>query len=128
MNLRHKPTAQSERLFRQSLPGKTKIPTVSYLKREMDREAKRLSGGSVEESLLDWMSGMPALLKQVPTLNLTSFKFDRARGEVRLQAQSKDFQTFEKARELFAGQFNVEQGQLNRSGDLVNGSFVLKPL
>jgi len=120
--------AESERIFRQSLPGKTKIPTVSYLKREMDREAKRLSGGSVEESLLDWMSGMPALLKQVPTLNLTSFKFDSARGEVRLQAQSKDFQTFEKARELFAGQFNVEQGQLNRSGDLVNGSFVLKPL
>lgn len=120
--------AESERIFRQSLPGKNKIPTVSYLKREMEREAKRLSGGSVDESILDWMAGFPGLLKQVPGLSLTSFKFDSARGEVRIQAQSKDFQTFEKARELFAGKYQVEQGQLNRSGSLVNGSFVLKPL
>lgn len=119
---------ESERIFRQALPGKNKIPTVSYLKREMDREAKRLSGNGGDESLLQWMAEMPALLKQVPTLNLTSFKFDGSRGEVRLQAQSKDFQTFEKAREIFAAKFNVEQGQLSRSGELVNGSFVLKPL
>ncbi|KHA61746.1 general secretion pathway protein GspL [Vibrio variabilis] len=120
--------AESERIFRQSLPGKNKIPTVSYLKREMDREAKRLSGGSVDESILTWMTGFPALLKQVPGLTLTSFKFDGARKEVRIQAQSKDFQTFEKARELFASKYQVEQGQLNRSGTLVNGSYVLKPL
>ncbi|UUM30518.1 type II secretion system protein GspL [Vibrio japonicus] len=119
---------ESERIFRQALPGKTKIPTVSYLKREMEREANRLSGNGGDESLLQWMGDMPALLKQVPTLNLTSFKFDGARGEVRLQAQSQDFQTFEKARELLASKFSVEQGQLSRSGELVNGSFVLKPL
>ncbi len=120
--------AESERVFRQSLPGKNKIPTVSYLKREMEREAKRLSGGSVDESILDWMTELPTLLKQVPGLKLTSFKFDSGRSEVRLQAQSNDFQTFERARELFAGQYQVEQGQLSRSGTLVNGSFVLKPL
>ena len=120
--------AESERIFRQSLPGKKKIPTVSYLKREMEREAKRLSGGQVDESILDWMIELPALLKQVPSLKLTSFKFDSGRGEVRLQAQSNDFQTFEKARGLFANQYQVEQGQLSRSGTSVNGSFVLKPL
>ena len=120
--------AESERIFRQALPGKTKIPTVSYLKREMEREANRLSGNGGDESLLQWMGDMPALLKQVPTLNLTSFKYDGARGEVRLQAQSNDFQTFEKTREVLASKFNVEQGQLSRSGELVNGSFVLKPL
>lgn len=120
--------AESERIFRRALPGKTKIPTVSYLKREMEREANRLSGNGGDESLLQWMGDMPALLKQVPTLNLTSFKYDGARGEVRLQAQSDDFQTFEKTREVLASKFNVEQGQLSRSGELVNGSFVLKPL
>ncbi len=120
--------AESERIFRQTLFGKNKIPTVSYLKREMEREAERLSGNGGDESLLKWMEGLPALLKQVPTLNLTSFKFDGPRGEVRLQAQSSDFQTFEKAREILASKFVVEQGQLSRSGQLVNGSFVLKPL
>lgn len=120
--------AESERIFRQSLPGKTKIPTVSYLKREMNREAERLSGGADSSALLSLMVKLPPLLKQVPGLTLTSFKYDEGRNEVRLQAQSKDFQTFEKAAELLGGRFTVEQGQLNRSGDTVNGSFVLKPL
>lgn len=120
--------AESERIFRQSLPGKTKIPTVSYLKREMNREAERLSSGADSSALLSLMVKLPPILKQVPGLTLTSFKYDEGRNEVRLQAQSKDFQTFEKAAELLGGRFTVEQGQLNRSGDTVNGSFVLKPL
>lgn len=120
--------AESERIFRQSLPGKTKIPTVSYLKREMEREASRLSGGSEEGSLLSLMVKLPPLLNQVPSMQLTSFKYDSGRNEVRLQAQSTDFQTFEKTAELLGAEFTVEQGQLNRSGSLVNGSFVLKPL
>ena len=119
---------ESERIFRQSLPGKTKIPTVSYLKREMEREASRLSGGSDGNELISLMVKLPPLLNQVPGLDLTSFKYDSGRNEVRLQAQSKDFQTFEKAAELMGSNFAVEQGQLNRSGSLVNGSFVLKPL
>ncbi|EEX95119.1 general secretion pathway protein L [Vibrio orientalis CIP 102891 = ATCC 33934] len=120
--------AESERIFRQSLPGKSKIPTVSYLKREMNREAERLSGGADSSALLSLMVKLPPLLKQVPELTLTSFKYDEGRNEVRLQAQSKDFQTFEKAAQLLGDRFTVEQGQLNRSGGNVNGSFVLKPL
>ncbi|WP_197467864.1 GspL/Epsl periplasmic domain-containing protein, partial [Marinomonas gallaica] len=46
---------ESERIFRQSLPGKNKIPTVSYLKREMEREVNRLSGGSEDSALLNLM-------------------------------------------------------------------------
>ncbi|KJY84100.1 general secretion pathway protein GspL [Vibrio galatheae] len=120
--------AESERIFRQSLPGKSKIPTVSYLKREMEREQMRLSGGGEQSEMLRVMVKLPPLLNQVPGLSLTSFKYDSGRNEVRLQAQSQDFQTFEKAAQLLGASFAVEQGQLNRSGSLVNGSFVLKPL
>jgi general secretion pathway protein L len=120
--------AESERIFRQALPGKKKIPTVSYLKREMNSEASRLSGGGSESSMLELMTQMPPLLKQMPTLSLTSFKYDSGREEIRLQAQGSDFQTFEKATELFSTRFKVTQGQLNRSGTVVNGSFVLTPL
>jgi len=118
---------ESERIFRQ-VTSKNKIPTVTYLKREMEREESRLSGGGSGDSVLEWMVKMPQVMKQVPGLRLTSFKYDSTRGEVRLQAQSNDFQTFEKARELMSGQFTVEQGQLSKSGTLVNGTFVLKRL
>ncbi|MYM60820.1 type II secretion system protein GspL [Vibrio sp. OCN044] len=118
--------SESERIFRQ-ITNKNKIPTVTYLKRELQREEKTLSG-SGGESVLDWMIKMPQVMKQVPGLKLTSFKYDGSRGEVRLQAQSNDFQTFEKARELMSDKFMVEQGQLSKSGALVNGTFVLKRL
>ena len=117
---------ESERIFRQ-ITNKNKIPTITYMKRELEREEKVLSGGG-GDSVLDWMIKMPQVMKQVPGLKLTSFKYDGSRGEVRLQAQSNDFQTFEKARELMSDKFTVEQGQLSKSGSLVNGTFVLKRL
>lgn len=118
--------AESERIFRQALPGKTRIPTVSYLKREMETEANLLSGGRSGESVLDWLGKLPSSLKGISDMQVQNIRFDAPRGEVRIQAQSKDFQSFEKARAQLEAQFEVEQGQLNRSGEVVNGSFVLK--
>ncbi|MGD8111285.1 type II secretion system protein GspL [Vibrio sp. TRT 17S01] len=118
--------AESERIFRTVLPGKNKIPTVSYLKRQLTDEASKLSGGGSGEGVLNWMVKLPQALSGIKGLKLNSFKYDQNRGEVRLEAQSQDFQSFEKAREQLAQHFAVEQGQLNRSGNAVNGTFVLK--
>lgn len=117
---------ESERIFRQVFPNKKRIPTVSYLKRQMTDEERRLSGGSSDVAMLSWIAALPATLGQVNDLQITSFKYDGQRGEVRIQASSSDFQPFEQARVKLAEKFNVEQGQLNRNGNVVMGSFVLK--
>ncbi|BBM65949.1 type II secretion system protein L [Vibrio alfacsensis] len=119
---------ESERIFRQVFPGKNRIPTVSYLKRQMTDEERRLSGGASEQAMLPWLAALPSALGQVKDLQVTSFKYDGQRGEVRIQATSSDFQPFEQARVKLAEKFNVEQGQLNRNGNVVMGSFVLKRL
>ncbi|EGU35893.1 general secretion pathway protein L [Vibrio ichthyoenteri ATCC 700023] len=118
--------AESERIFRTVLAGKNKIPTVSYLKRELDNEFKRLSGGRSDETLLVWMAKLPTALKSVPDFNLTGLKFDRQRGEIQLEAMSQDFQAFEQARVKLEQQFSVQQGQLSKSGQLVTGNLILK--
>lgn len=117
---------ESERIFRQVFPNKNRIPTVSYLKRQMTDEERRLSGGSTDVAMLSWLAALPATLGQVKDLEITSFKYDGQRGEVRIHARSSDFQPFEQARVKLAEKFNVEQGQLNRSDNVVMGSFVLK--
>src|SRR5690606_16845850 len=89
--------AESERIFRQVLPGKNKIPTVSYLKRQMEDEERRLSGGASGDSILDWMALIPDTIGKVKNFEVQSVKYDGNRGEVRIQAQSKDFQIFEQA-------------------------------
>ncbi len=117
---------ESERIFR-SVSGKNRIPTVSYLKREMESQVNLLSGGgSQTDTVLNWWMKLPEALKTVKDLSIISIKYDSGRQEVQMEAKSKDFETFEKAREALSNQFLVEQGQLNRSGTLVNGTFVLK--
>ncbi|MBD1558640.1 type II secretion system protein GspL [Vibrio sp. S9_S30] len=118
--------AESERIFRHIFPNKQKIPTVSYLKRQMSDEESRLSGGGGDESMLVWLSQLPQALKKNGAIEILSVKYDGARNEIRIQAKSKDFQTFETARADLAQQFEVEQGQLNRSGSEVFGSYVIR--
>ncbi|MDE1235575.1 type II secretion system protein GspL [Vibrio aestuarianus] len=117
---------ESERVFRAVFPDKQKIPTVSYLKRQMNDEASRLAGGGSGGAMLEWLAKLPASIGSVPNMRLQSVKYDGNRGEIRLEAQSNDFQSFELARVQLEKQFMVEQGQLNRSGEIVNGTFVLK--
>ncbi|MCQ8869284.1 type II secretion system protein GspL [Vibrio splendidus] len=118
---------ESERIFRAVLPGKQRIPTVSYLKRQMNDEAKKYGGSGEGDSLLGWLALLPETLGQVKTIEVESIRYDGNRSEVRLQAKSSDFQHFETVRVKLEEKFVVEQGPLNRNGDAVFGSFTLKP-
>ncbi|MEF3021976.1 type II secretion system protein GspL [Vibrio mimicus] len=118
--------AESERIFRSIFPDKQKIPTVTYLKRQMSDEMARLSGGASVGSVLKWLSPLPEALTGV-NLQLQSIKFDSNRSEIRLEATSRDFQSFEQARTKLEQFFAVEQGQLNKNGEQVFGVFVVRP-
>lgn len=118
---------ESERIFRSVLPGKQRIPTVSYLKRQMNDEAKKYGGSGGGDSLLGWLALLPETLGQVKAIEVNSIRYDGNRSEVRLEAKSSDFQHFETARAKLEQKFTVEQGPLNRNGDAVFGSFTLKP-
>ncbi|WP_135380898.1 type II secretion system protein GspL [Vibrio tasmaniensis] len=118
---------ESERIFRAVLPGKQRIPTVSYLKRQMNDEAKKYGGSGDDDSLLGWLALLPETLGQVKSIEVESIRYDGNRSEVRLQAKSADFQHFETAKVKLEEKFSVEQGPLNRNGDAVFGSFTLKP-
>ncbi|PAR37308.1 type II secretion system protein GspL [Vibrio metoecus] len=118
--------AESERIFRSLFPDKQKIPTITYLKRQMSDEMARLSGGSSVGSVLKWLSPLPEALKGA-NLQVQSIKFDSNRREIRLEATGRDFQGFEQARTQLEQYFSVEQGQLNKNGEQVFGVFVVKP-
>jgi len=109
------------------LPDKQRIPTVSYLKRQMDDELKRLGGSDLSsESVLEWLSKLPDTVGQVNGMQVQSFTFDGNRNEVRMNVTSRDFDSFEAARVKLETQFEVTQGPLNRNGEVVMGNFVLK--
>lgn len=118
---------ESERIFRSVFPDRQRIPTVSYLKRLMQDEENALSGsGSNATSLLGWIAKLPPALQSVKSITIQSIQFDGTRQEIRLNAQSDDFQSFERLRVELSKQFDVSQGQLNKNGDRVQGNYVIK--
>ncbi len=117
--------AESERIFREIFPNKRKIPTTSYLKSQMRAEESRLKGEGGFDAL-SWLNELQPYFVKVPTMSIVSIKYDGKREEVRILAQSPDFQSFEKMGVSLKAAFEVEQGQLNKSDSLVNGSFIIR--
>ncbi|WP_240478246.1 type II secretion system protein GspL [Photobacterium aquae] len=119
--------AESERIFRQVLPQFKRIPSQSYLKRQMNSEASRLGGaGEGQADLLSWLSQIQPALGKVPQISVLNLKYDENRGEMRFQAIGGDFQHFNQLSALLEKEFKVELGQLSREGSSVTGAVVLR--
>lgn len=118
--------AESERIFRQVLPQYKRIPSQSYLKRQINSELARLGGGGTDEGILSWLVKLKPALGKVSQLSVLNLKYDQNRGELRFQASATEFQHFEQLRTLLAEEFEVEQGPLNKEGNLVTGAVVLR--
>lgn len=118
--------AESERIFRQVLPEFKRIPSQSYLKKQMNGAIARLGGTSRDQGLLPWLVQLKPMLSKVPQMTILNMKYDQNRGELRLQASASEFQHFEQLRTLLAKVFDVKQGQLNKEGNQVNGAVVLR--
>ena len=117
---------ESKRIFRTVFPDKHRIPTVSYLKRQFTSELNILAGSNNQDGVLTWLNQLPTTIGTIEDMTITSLKYDENKKQLRVDAVSKDFQSFEKARVKLEQSFRVEQGQLNKDGETVLGSFVLK--
>ncbi|MCE0493861.1 type II secretion system protein GspL [Vibrio salinus] len=128
VQIRHQTTAlhqESERIFRVVFPGRKKIPTTSYLKRQFNNELASLSGGSQGKTVLSIFEGIAQALKQKSNIELQSFSYDASRSEVKVDFKGNDFNAFEETRIALGNVFNVQQGPLNKSNDQVYGSYIL---
>ncbi|WEM42176.1 type II secretion system protein GspL [Photobacterium sp. DA100] len=118
--------AESERIFRQVLPQFQRVPSQSYLKRQMNSELSRLGGGGSSEGILHWLAELQPSLAKVSQISVQNFRYDQNRKEMRFQAVASEFQHFEQLRTLLDENFEVELGQLNREGNQVTGAIVLR--
>jgi general secretion pathway protein L len=118
--------AESERIFRVVFPDKQRIPTMSYLMRELEDESARLSGGNRDNGILVVLDQLSAQLASLNGVQLNRLSYEDSRAMIRIDLQSADFQGFEQAKNSLSTQFVVESGPLSRRGDLVLGSLTLK--
>ncbi len=118
--------SQSEALFRETLPQYQRIPTRSYMVRQMDAEIARLAGQQQDSALLPWLAQLAPMLDDVPGLELQALRYQGNRDALILRAKGRDFAQFERLRGILSEHYATELGQLNRSGDAVSGEFTLR--
>ena len=73
-----------------------------------------------------WLAELGPILDGASGIKLDAMRFDRDRGELRLNARGKDFGDFEKLREALSAKYTTELGQLSRDQQGVTGAFVLR--
>ena len=118
--------SQSEGLFRETLPQYQRIPTRSYMVRQMDAEIARLTGQQQDSALLPWLAQLAPMLDDVPGIELQALRYQANRDALILRAKGRDFAQFERLRGILSEHYATELGQLNRSGDTVSGEFTLR--
>ncbi len=114
-----------EARYLELFPEQQRLPADA--RRRMEQQVAML-GGSTQGELLGMLNDL-VLAFQDTEIELTLLQFDSGRGELRLQATGKNFQTFERfQRAVRAQALEVEQGQLvSRAGKIAGTLTIRRP-
>jgi general secretion pathway protein L len=112
-------------VYKDTFP-KTKKVRISTIKSQLNRKLSEVGGSSSQVDFLSMLNQIQPAFREVTSLKPESMKYDAKRNELRVQAISSNYQSFEKFKiGLEKQSFNVSQGAQNNSGDRVSGSFIV---
>lgn len=111
--------------YKKAFP-ETKRVRVSTIKSQLQRKLSDVGGASNQAGFLPMLNEIQPAFKQVSAMSPDSLKFDAKRQEIRIQASSDNYQSFDKFKiALEKSDFKVSQGAQNNLGDKVTGSFTI---
>ncbi|WAJ69846.1 type II secretion system protein GspL [Catenovulum adriaticum] len=101
--------------------------SVGIIQKELKRKVAKLGGGSQQVTFLGLIDASSAAFSAVPDLKPDSLRFDYRRGEIRINASAKNFQSFEKFKSTAEqNALKVDQGSLNNQGSNVVGAISIR--
>lgn len=101
--------------------------SVAIIQKELKRKVAKLGGGSSQVNFLGLIDASSAAFAAVPDLKPDSLRFDYRRGEIRINASAKNFQSFEKFKSTAEqNALEVDQGSLNNQGSKVVGAISIR--
>ncbi len=110
--------------YKKAFPNQKVRPHL--LRSQLKKKVAALEQGG-EGGFLALLETLSPTFKSVEGFQPESVRFDVKRGEIRLRASAKDFQSFNKVKQsLEAMALSVEQGSLNNADDVVVGELKIK--
>jgi len=113
-------------VYKDTFP-QTKRVRVSTIKSQLKRKLSEVGGASQSVGFLEILNKVQPAFNEISVLRPESLKFDAKRQELRIQAMSSNYQSFEQFKTLLENQsLTVSQGAQNNLGDnQVSGSFII---
>nr|WP_247664824.1 type II secretion system protein GspL [Pseudoalteromonas sp. MMG010] len=110
--------------YQRAFPGTKVRPQL--IRSQIKGALAKISGGS-DVGFLSLTNELVSVFNQVNEFTPETLRYDNRRGELRLRARAKDFQTFGKVKSILENNgLTVEQGSLNNDGDFVVGEIKLR--
>jgi len=116
---------QIESIYRQLNPQVKRV-RIGLLKKQMTRQLANYGESAQSSGMLVMLTALNNAFKQVPELTPLTIKYDNKRQELRLQADAKNYQQFDKFKQILFGDYTVTPGAINNDGNKVNGSLTIK--
>lgn len=108
--------------YKKAFPN-TKRVRINTIKSQLKSKMSGLNVNAGEGDFLMMLDLLKPAFKAVPGLKPQTLKYDGKKQEIRLQAEAKDYQSFETFRQLLEkNNMSVSQGSQNNQGDSVSGS------
>ncbi|RUO23635.1 type II secretion system protein GspL [Aliidiomarina iranensis] len=114
--------SQYEELYRQTFPEDSRIVDI----RSQLAQKVGTGGAGNPGQVLQILQQLQPAFNDVP-MQLTMLQYDHSRGELRMQANGENFQSFERFSRIAREQnLDVNQGQLNSRGGQINGTIIVR--
>lgn len=114
-----------EVVYKQAFPLQNKLK-YARIKKKIKTMLRSVDAGSAKSGFLQMFNELlPAFLEN-SQLKPTSIKFDGQKQEMRILISGDSFQAFEQLTSSLTPYFNVEQGALNSSKNIVSGLLTIR--
>lgn len=114
---------QSEAIFKQAVPGTSRIVN---LRSQMDRHLRSMQGQGGGSEFFSMLEGLEEAFTQVSDLKPTTLRFDSARNELRMQITAKSYAQVEKFKEIVSRSYQLDSGAMNSGEDSVTSTLTLR--
>ncbi|AQS40511.1 type II secretion system protein L (GspL) [Shewanella psychrophila] len=114
---------QSEIIFKQAVPGTSRIVN---LRSQMDRHLRNMQGSGGGSEFFSMLEGLEEAFTQVPQLKPTTLRFDSARSELRMQVTAKSYAQVEQFKEIVSRSYRLDSGAMNSGEDSVTSTLTLR--
>ena len=114
---------QSEAIFKQAVPGTSRIVN---LRSQMDRHLRSMQGQGGGSEFFSMLEGLEEAFTQVPELKPTTLRFDSARNELRMQVIAKSYAQVERFKDIVSRSYQLDSGAMNSGENSVTSTLTLR--